>query len=123
MNLTAGEKTFTGKSEINFQLKNNSEPLRIDFYLGAVTNLTINGKSVTPDKKKYWIDLPAAELKGRRQHGRCRMIKEYSHQGQGLHRFTDPKPKRFLSIPSLKLTMPIALCLALINPTYAPLLI
>ncbi len=92
--LTAENPMFEGQSEIQFDLKDNSKPLRLDFFEGKVGALKVNGQVVGPEAKaKYWIDLPASALKAGANTVTIDFSQEYSHQGQGLHKFTDPQSK------------------------------
>lgn len=88
------DKTFTGKSEIKFNLKDASRPLRLDFYEGKITSLTLNGKALGPEAKQaFWISLPAGALKEGANVVTVDYEQEYSRQGQGLHKFIDPQTK------------------------------
>lgn len=86
---------FTGSTEILFRLKGKPADLRLDFYEGTTTNMSVNG-SALPDtaKKKYWIEIPAHLLKEGQNTFRADYSAEYSTQGQGLHRFIDPETKQ-----------------------------
>ena len=86
---------FAGTSEISFQLTSNTTPLRLDFFEGQVSRVEINGHPVAPATvvKKYEIALPAKDLKIGANVVRIQWSREYSRQGQGLHKFTDPETK------------------------------
>lgn len=84
--------TFTGKSEIKFDLKDASKPLRVDLFEGKVTSMKVNGQALGPDAKApYWITLPPTALKEGANVVDIEYEQEYSRQGQGLHKFKDPQ--------------------------------
>ncbi len=89
------DEKFKGQSQIAFDMTDTgSAPLRIDHYEGEVTSVTVNGTSVpTTVKKKYWLEIPASTLKKGANTVAINYVQEYSHQGQGLHRFLDPQTK------------------------------
>lgn len=92
--LSEPDAQFSGESEIRFNLKGASEPLRVDFYEGQITSMNLNGKDVPAEsKKKYWIELPASLLQEGANTLKIAYTQEYSRQGQGLHKFTDPQTK------------------------------
>jgi aminopeptidase N len=94
VDLTGPSESFSGESEIEFHLTSASQPLRLDFFEGRVTSLQVNGTAVDLSAKKpYWIELPAAALKTGTNRVRVVYTHEYSHQGQGLHRFKDPETR------------------------------
>jgi len=85
---------FTGTSEIRFNLKDPNKPLRLDFYEGKVASLKVNGQDIGPKAKRmYWIDLPGSALKEGANVVQIEYTQNYSRQGQGLHKFTDPETK------------------------------
>lgn len=96
VNLNETETTFTGTNRIEFDLKDTAEPLRVDFYEGKVSTLTLNGSPLDPAtaKKTYFIEVPADRLKTGRNVLWIEYAQEYSRQGQGLHRFQDPETKQ-----------------------------
>lgn len=94
VNLTDPGATFTGTAELRFDLTDNKKPLRVDFYEGKIASLKVNGQVADASAKKtYWIDLPAALLKAGPNIVTLEYTQEYSRQGQGLHKFTDPQTK------------------------------
>lgn len=94
VNLTGGEKSFTGEQVITFDLKDNGQPLRLDFFEGQVSSLKVNGQAIGPEAKaQYVINLPANVLKPGANTVEVLFTQDYSRQGQGLHRFTDPETK------------------------------
>jgi aminopeptidase N len=92
--LPESEENFTGTTTIEFDLKGIDKPLRVDFFEGSVQKITLNGKEVSPAiKNTYWIELPASGLKLGHNQVKIDFTQSYSHQGQGLHKFTDPQTK------------------------------
>jgi len=89
------EKTdnIKGQMDINFDLSDPGQDLRLDMYEGEMTALVINGATVpaAQAKKKYWINLPAAALRKGSNSVMVRYDLPYSKQGQGLHKFRDPQ--------------------------------
>jgi aminopeptidase N len=92
--LPAAESTFKGVEQIRFTLSDSSKPLRLDFFEGKVESLTVNGQSLGPEAKlRYSIELPAQALKSGANTVDIKFTQNYSSQGQGLHKFTDPQTK------------------------------
>lgn len=93
--LNETDPTFKGVNKINFNLKDNTKPLRVDFFEGQVTALKINGKDAPlTAKRKYWIDLPAEFLVNGANVAEITYVADYSKEGVGLHRFQDPETKQ-----------------------------
>ncbi len=89
------DKSYSGKSEIHFDLSDNSRSLRLDFFEGQVAHMTLNDQTIAPDAKKtYWIELPAHLLRKGGNTVKIDFTHDYSHQGQGLHQFVDPETKQ-----------------------------
>jgi aminopeptidase N len=95
IDLNETDENFTGRVETGFDLKDATKPLRMEFFEGKVANITVNGKPVPVEaaKKPYWIELPAASLREGRNSVIIEYTEAYSHQGQGLHKFSDPQTK------------------------------
>lgn len=94
VDLAEAAETFQGREEIVFDLKNAKEPLRLDFFEGQVQSLVVNEQKIAADAKKpYWIELPATALREGRNRVQITFTQNYSHQGQGLHKFVDPQTK------------------------------
>lgn len=86
------ETNFKGKSLITFQLKDAGQPLRIDFFEGVISAIKLNGQALPATvKNKYWIELPINALRIGANQLEIDYTQAYSKQGQGLHRFKDPK--------------------------------
>ena len=98
--LTHGKEQFTGSSVIRFDLKpkakDTQKNLLIDFEGGSISQLTINHQPVAADRIETYfdghhLDIPLAELKASDNEIEVHFSHPYSHEGQGLHRFTDPE--------------------------------
>lgn len=86
------ENEFRGFSKITFQLKDAAHPLRVDFFEGKIHSLKLNGQLLPETAKtKYWLELPIQGLKVGVNVLEADFSQAYSKQGQGLHRFKDPK--------------------------------
>ena len=92
--LNSTDLIFTGKSEITFDVKDNSSDLRLDFYEGKIQSLNLNGKNLDLSiKKKFWLELPSANLVVGKNTLTVNYTQDYATNGQGLHRFQDPQTK------------------------------
>jgi aminopeptidase N len=86
---------YTGSLKLQFDLKNASKDLRLDFFEGDVKSIVVNGKPVElAQKKKYWIVLPGAALVEGANVVQIEYSQEFSRTGEGLHRFVDPVDKK-----------------------------
>lgn len=86
------ENNFKGQTKITFQLRDAGQPLRVDFFEGSISSLKLNGQVLPPTaKQKYWIELPINGLRIGLNQVEIDYTQAYSKQGQGLHRFKDPK--------------------------------
>lgn len=91
--LGENEKNFRGLNKISFQLKDPSQPLRLDFFEGQVERIKVNDQllNVTTVKKRFYIEVPATSLKAGPNEIEIQYVADYSREGTGLHRFVDPK--------------------------------
>jgi len=88
------DQTFDGKSEIKFNLKDASKPLRLDFFEGKIISLKLNDQILDPSAKTaFQIHLPPTALKEGANVVQIEYQQNYSRQGQGLHKFIDPQTK------------------------------
>lgn len=93
--IDGAEPAFVGDSRIEFELKDNTQPLRLDFYEGELRSAKINGQAFGSEiKKKYAIELPASALKNGANVVELSFKHDYSNDGRGLHRFIDPETKQ-----------------------------
>jgi len=91
MDLTTGDREFTGAAVIGFDLRDPDRPLTLDFSGGEVEAVEINAKPWTVPYNGYFLTLPAAALRAGSNIMRIRYRHPYTHDGTGLHRFTDPE--------------------------------
>jgi aminopeptidase N len=90
--LTEADPEFNGTAHLDFMLQDTGRPLRIDFFEGKVSAISVNAQEVGVEaKKQYWIEIPATVLKEGRNSVKIVYSAPYSRQGQGLHRFVDPE--------------------------------
>lgn len=88
------DQTFEGTSEIKFNLKDATKPLRLDFFEGKIHSLKLNDKTLDPAvKTAFQIHLPSSALKEGANIVQIEYQQNYSRQGQGLHKFIDPQTK------------------------------
>lgn len=83
---------FSGVTDISFDLvDNNQNDLTIDFEMGTVNSVKVNGKAVSFTYEKWFITIPAAELAPGKNVVSVDYQRPYSTDGSGLHRFVDPE--------------------------------
>jgi len=90
-----GEENFSASSTINFNLSNASTPLTLDLNEAQLTGLIINGQTLTAEQvkqnyNKWFITLPAKQLKQGKNTVTVNFTRQHSTNGEGLHRFKDP---------------------------------
>jgi len=88
----AGDK-YTGRAVIGFNVDQSGRDLRVDFADGEVTRVAINGVPFEPNYNKRVLAVPGNLLKKGRATLEIDFSHEYSRQGRGLTRFTDPVDK------------------------------
>ena len=94
LQVTLDNKTdsFAGITDLNFDLAaNNQNDLTIDFEIGTVNSVKVNGKAVSFTYEKWFITVPAAELAEGKNIVTVDYQRPYSIDGSGLHRFVDPE--------------------------------
>ncbi len=90
--LNNNEDSFDGVSSIDFTMaKNNASPLTIDFELGDISRITINGKPSTYRFEKWFITLAPELFTPGKNTVVIEYSRPYSTDGSGLHRFKDPE--------------------------------
>ncbi len=84
--------SFSGTAELNFDLVvDNQNDLTIDFDEGIVETITVNGNVSAFDYQKWFITIPASELKAGNNKVVISYQRPYATDGSGLHRFVDPE--------------------------------
>lgn len=94
LQVTLDNKTesFAGITDLNFDLAaNNQNDLTIDFEMGTVNSVKVNGKPVSFTYEKWFITVPAAELAAGENTVTVDYQRPYATDGSGLHRFVDPE--------------------------------
>ncbi len=85
-----GSERFTATSTISFDLKDTAEALTIDLDKAAISALTVNGKTVTPQYNGWFITLAANDLATGRNTVAVSYTRAFNTNGEGLHRMLDP---------------------------------
>ncbi|MDJ0835024.1 MAG: aminopeptidase N [Acidobacteriota bacterium] len=92
--LKKGQQTYSGRARLRFTLSDTLKPLDVDFDGKDIISLTIDGDKVdsyrfNPDAGR--ISIPTSALK----RGDLELVIDYEgayvQNGQGLHKFVDPK--------------------------------
>ncbi|MDO6445507.1 aminopeptidase N [Colwellia sp. 1_MG-2023] len=94
LQVTLDNKTesFSGVTDLSFDLvANNQNDLTIDFEMGSVNSVKVNGKPVSFTYEKWFITVPAAELAEGKNTVTVDYQRPYATDGSGLHRFVDPE--------------------------------
>ena len=86
---------FSGDIDIQFTLaKNNSAPVTVDFNQGTIESIKLNGSAISWDYEKWFITLPADVFTRQQNTLSIQYRTPYATNGDGLHRFKDPKTGR-----------------------------
>lgn len=84
-------ENFSGISEISFELANNNKnDLTIDFDEGTIKSIIVNGQAISFNYTKWFITIPANELRAGNNTVTIDYHRPYSTDGSGFHRFVDP---------------------------------
>jgi len=89
-----GEESFSGSTTMQFDLKDNAEPLTIDLNKAELGEVTANGKVVKPAYNQTFLTIAAEDLKQGRNQIVINYTRKHSTNGEGLHRMVDPVDKR-----------------------------
>lgn len=85
-------ESFSGITELHFELAaSNQNDLTIDFELGTINSVKVNGKEVDFSYEKWFITIPASELTPGKTTVTVDYQRPYATDGSGLHRFVDPE--------------------------------
>lgn len=91
IDLVSQPDAYQGQVIAKFDLSNASLPLNVDFTGGSVSEVVVNGESVTAAYNGYFVTLPSTAL----TEGSNEVVISYTHpfdqDGTGLHRFVDPE--------------------------------
>ncbi|MDC0404087.1 aminopeptidase N [Porticoccaceae bacterium] len=93
---------FNGEVSIDFTYTPQEQPLTIDFTNGTVSQLTLNGKTVTFDYNGFFISLEESLLTAGRNNLTVTYSHPYSSDGAGLYYFTDRSDGRIYTYSDLE---------------------
>ena len=90
-----GEESFSANSTINFELSDNDKPLTVDLNDAQITQIVINGQTMTPEQQQehynhWFITLPENQLNKGHNTVTVSFTRKHTTNGEGLHRFKDP---------------------------------
>ncbi|MET0320167.1 MAG: aminopeptidase N, partial [Duganella sp.] len=85
-----GKESFSGTTTLEFDLKDNEQPLTIDLDKATIASVTVNGKAVAPQYNQWFITVAAQDLKVGRNSVAIAYTRLHSTNGEGLHRMVDP---------------------------------
>lgn len=89
--LEKDEKTFSGKTQINFDLLRKIARVRIDLTGGKVLSLLVNGEKEKINYNEMFIDVESKHLQEGANTIEITYDMRYSSFGAGLYRFKDPE--------------------------------
>ena len=96
------KETYAGSSQINFNVKNTSGDLRVDFHDGDVTKVLLNNQEIPLNYNKVYLRIPKEHLiKGANQLT-IDFTRKFSTNGNGFHRFVDPEDQRIYTYTNLE---------------------
>ncbi|WP_295992652.1 M1 family aminopeptidase [Rugamonas sp.] len=85
-----GKESFSGTSELHFDLNDAAAALTIDLDKADITALTVNGKSVAPQYNGWFLTIAPQDLRQGRNVVAVSYTRLHSTNGEGLHRMVDP---------------------------------
>jgi len=92
VSLDSKSERFSGSNELSFELvKNNKNPLTIDFEQGDISSVTVNGKDIEFNYEKWFLTIAPEFLKEGSNTVAINFSTPYATDGSGLHRFVDPE--------------------------------
>lgn len=83
--------SYAGKVEIAFTYRGDGGPLTVDFSDGEVLAVHLNGEPITVTHNGHFITLPGGVLQRGKQLLSIEYTQNYSQDGTGLYRYTDPE--------------------------------
>ncbi|GIU21958.1 aminopeptidase N [Shewanella schlegeliana] len=90
LDFTLTEQQFSAISTVSFELSDTKQPLSLDLNQAQISSLTINGKKVYPNYNNSYITLNPRLLNRGSNTIEVAFSRDYSSNGEGLHRFVDP---------------------------------
>ncbi len=94
--------SFSGVTNITFNVKHLDSDLRLDFHEGAIQSLLVNNTNVQTTKGDAYILIPSKNLKLGPNHLLVRYTHKYSRDGRGFHRFKDSEDGRVYTYTNLE---------------------
>ncbi|MGI9264000.1 MAG: aminopeptidase N [Gammaproteobacteria bacterium] len=94
LSLEDSDDLFSGEVIVDFALAAADQPISLDFADGSVETLAVNGVDIAIDYNQSFLNIPADTLRVGANTVHVVFLHEYSHSGQGLHRFVDPEDKQ-----------------------------
>jgi len=94
LSLEDSDELFSGEVIAVFDLTSADQPISLDFADGSVETIAVNGVDIAVDYNQSFVTIPAAALRAGQNTVHVVFMHQYSHSGQGLHRFVDPEDGR-----------------------------
>jgi aminopeptidase N len=89
--LASSEQHFSGHANLHFDLSTTDSPLTVDLAGAEIDRIVVNGKVDTAQYNNFFITVPAEALLVGNNEIQVEYRHNYSRDGTGLHRFTDPE--------------------------------
>jgi aminopeptidase N len=89
-----GKETFSGTTNLSFDLSDARAALTLDLNAATIKRLTVNGKQVAPKYNGWFITLQPQDLVQGRNTVSVAYQRQHSTNGEGLHRMLDPADGR-----------------------------
>ena len=89
--LASSEQHFTGRTNLQFDLSSTDAPLTVDLAGAEINRIVVNGKVDIAQYNDFFITVPAEALLVGDNEIQVEYRHNYSKDGTGLHRFTDPE--------------------------------
>ncbi|ABV86150.1 aminopeptidase N [Shewanella pealeana] len=90
LDFTLTEQHFSAVSKVSFELSDTTQPLSLDLNQARISSFTLNGKKVYPNYNNSYIQLNPRLLISGSNTIEVQFTRDYSSNGEGLHRFKDP---------------------------------
>ncbi|MGS0680922.1 aminopeptidase N [Shewanella sp. 125m-7] len=84
------QQSFSAISKVSFELDNTKQPLSLDLNQANIRSFIINGTKVYPNYNNSYISLNPRLLNSGSNTIEVAFTRDYSNNGEGLHRFVDP---------------------------------
>ncbi|MGS0674412.1 aminopeptidase N [Shewanella sp. 125m-1] len=84
------QQSFSATSKVSFELSDTDQPLSLDLNQATINSFIINGTKVYPNYNNSYISLNPRLLNSGSNTIEVAFTRDYSSNGEGLHRFVDP---------------------------------